>query len=89
MCPIDAKKQVPGVGGEGSRSTLFLFFLLGSPRYGADGAKVQQGAPCSLREWNKAQLPSPIPGPGYPLLLLGPYCVGLRGNRCYPSRGER
>lgn len=38
----------------------FLFFSFRAcPRYGADGATVQQGTPYSLSECNKALLPKP------------------------------
>lgn len=43
---------------------FLLFSFRACPRYGADGANVQQGTPYSLRECNKALLPKPHTGAG-------------------------
>jgi hypothetical protein len=88
MCPIDAKKRVPGAGGEGAAVLLFLFFLSGRvPGMGPMGQQCSKVHLIALANVIKRCSQTPIPRPGYPLVVLAPARAVAVGYRCYPSRG--
>lgn len=66
----------------------FLFFSFRAcPRYGADGQKRSKVHLVALAIVIKRCSQNPIPGPGYPLVVLAPARAVAVGYRCYPSRG--
>ena len=66
----------------------FLFFSFRAcPRYGADGQQCSKVHLIALANVIKRCSQTPIPGPGYPLVVLAPARAVAVGYRCYPSRG--